>query len=137
MKVLSLRYKMGTDTLLDILSHDEMSDQQEIAENIGCSVATIERKIAKLKKEGLLTTFRTKNNDVYYCIGDDVKLIIDSYEAVHTYAFRQGEPIGCVEGGEVYEELSNQNFSKETIILKPEDLVNQDELRDAVDKLGY
>lgn len=138
MKVLDWKYKKTDITVLNMLafySHN-FNTQQGMANYMGINSRTLERAIHKLKKDNLLSIYRGKDNDIIYCLGDDVKNITNYNDADATYRFREhieDNDRGGVQEHNAYttEVFNSMKFDK------PEDLCNQIELEKSITKLGY
>jgi len=141
MKILHWKYvKSGTkdDVILDAMSEDCYPNQIYLANELGLSTRTIERAISKYKDEGKLTVFRGRNNDMYYCIGEDIKGITNVYDAINAYDYRCMIEDGCVTQDPKCEvEVKHHEIDPIIFFDKPEDLCNQNELDEVITKLGY
>ncbi len=91
MKVLSEKYVVGTDKLLDIIYSTSLKNQKELANVAGISISALERKIKKLKEDGLLHITRDIEKNIYYCIGIDADSKWNSTECREIYRYRNPE----------------------------------------------
>jgi len=124
--VLSKGYKVGTDKVLDVL-HKAGTDitQADLAKELGIGVKAIEKRIAKLKASGDLRTYKV-GGKTHYVFGKDIDTIDNGFDAKATNDFRLGKT--NVDGKTVVPDRVLE-FDK------PSDLVNQDDLGDAVSNL--
>ena len=133
MEVLHWNYKKTDSDVLNCIAYKDVHSQIDIANELEMSRTTIERKISKLKKDGLLKIWRLKDSEIYYCIGSDVDCVSNAYEAKEVFRHRQD----MYEDRSVVKEPSKCYREQGALFDKPSDICNQDELDDAVSKLGY
>ena len=139
MNVLSWNYVVGSDALLDLINSREFIDQDDLAEACGMSVRSVERKVAVLKKAGLLEVVRTKERDVYYLIGEDVGKKYNSFEVKEIFSYRD-DPVVYVHPEEMDDGLEEMDsFYKYPVKKKAKELTAKQhrEAEAAINKLGY
>ena len=81
--VLNWKYEETGDRVLDYIASVEFDSRDNIAEDLGMSIKTVGRHIARLKEEGLLVVLRYENNNFIYMVGNDAKMNWDKYQARH------------------------------------------------------
>ncbi len=85
--VLGWNYKVGTDELLDkVIKYSRFNNLVELANGTGLALATLNRKLKRLKNNGLLVSHRYKDNNIIWCIGKDVKY--NAWEAYQIAKYR-------------------------------------------------
>ena len=142
MYVLAHNYIPGTDPLLDLIVSDKFIDQDDLAEASGVSVRTIETRVKKLKKDGMLEILRTKEREVFYLLGDDVNKKYTAHECREIYRYR-GEPKMYVSPDD--EEAEEKLVATSSMYHYPVTSTDSNrlgvdqlmEVRSAVEKLGY
>ena len=87
--ILSLKHKKGTNETLDYIAVVEFETQDDIAKGFGISIKALEKRIAKLKKDGLLVVYRYTDNNFIYMVGDDAKSNWNKHEAIEIAKYRK------------------------------------------------
>ena len=87
-KVLSWNYEIGTDDLIDVLFRLGRLDSIDDLVGYGMTKSRLNRIIVKLKKDGLLSSFRYSGNNFIWCIGDDVENLVNAHDAIATARYR-------------------------------------------------
>ena len=106
--VLKWNYVSTGNDILDALYKNDFKSQDELAVRIGISRRTLDRNIAKLKKDKKLIIHRYEKNNFIYLIGSDVNEGWSSYEAYEIAKFRIYERLVLtVEEDELREFLSD------------------------------
>lgn len=77
------------DIILDALALKNWDSQKELAKYLEIGVSSLERKLRVLKESSSLLIYRYKQNNFIYCIGDDVKNMIDAHIALETAKYRE------------------------------------------------
>ena len=85
--ILDWKYKTDGSLLDNVRGHD-WETLALMANSLGLGISTLNRRIRSLKDEGKLKTYRYPNNNIIWCIGDDVKNLNNSYDVLATARFR-------------------------------------------------
>ncbi len=108
--ILSWKYN-DDDIVLDaIKANSRLENINELAVKLGVSIATLNRKLRILKKEGKLVSHRYKNNNLIWCIGGDVDY--NAWEAYQIAKYRY-----YVDMGGDTEELDNATVEEQENML--------------------
>lgn len=93
--VLGWDYEEGTDDLLDILyEHKELDNLLHLSNGSGLSMATMNRRLKKLKEQGLLVSHKYKNNNMIWLIGKDAEENWSPYESIEIAKYRRYKSFG-------------------------------------------
>ena len=90
-KILKWNYeKIEYKKLLDFISRfDRLDSVDELCGMIGFNKSSVNRMIKQYKDEGLLSSFRYKDNNFIWCIGDDVANLANAHDAIATARYRK------------------------------------------------
>ena len=163
--VLQWGYEKGTDELLDkLMIHTTFNNLVSLSHSLDISIATMNRKIKKLKDDGLLVSHRYRDNNFIWMIGLDALRNYGAWDAYQIAKFRKYVSYGgdehefddysaeeqenALEGIPIFgsdkdEALEDAGYSKSTRtywkkvnkILYAEGIPETQELMDYVDKM--
>ncbi len=88
--VLNWKFEAGNDKLLnEIGSSDSVDNLRKLGEEMGISKSMLQRKIRKLKDDGLLVAHRYRNNNMIWMVGVDAEKDYGAWEALQIAKFRK------------------------------------------------
>ena len=110
--ILNWGYEIGTDELLDVLKkHPKVDNVGYIADLVSISKSTLNRRLKKLKDDGLLVVYRYSNNNFVWMIGLDAESKYNGYEAMQIAKYRRYISFGAdQEEFDKYSEIEKENI---------------------------
>ena len=139
--VLGWNYVEGTDSILDILfKNKEFNSVKEISLLSGVPIATLSRKLSSLREQGVLVSYRYKENNSIWLIGNDAVEKWNKYEALEIAKsrcypeFEDEEDLAVISPFDK-DRVSAVYFAKVNRLLRNPKLDIEDELHIYVDRL--
>ncbi len=94
--VLQWGYEKGSDEILDKLQeHPVFNNLIELANGCGMKIATLNRRLKKLRDDGMLVSYRYRNNNMIWLMGIDAKEGYSSWEALQIAKYRRYISLGA------------------------------------------
>ena len=88
--ILNWGYQEGADPLLDLLqAHPTIDNLIHLSNGSGLNLRTLNRRLKKLREEGLLITYRYRHNNFIWMIGSDAEEKYSSYDALQIARYRR------------------------------------------------
>ena len=91
--ILDWKY-VNDGSLLDSIRGHDWESTELIADSLGITKNVLNKRLRVLKNNGLLVSYRYKDNNFIWCIGEDVDSLLNAHDAIATARYRKYIGIG-------------------------------------------